>query len=99
MDNNLLGFIKGLFVLRLKPGKDLVVVGVSWILVVVSLYTAKINVGADTGGGIPYFLLHITDFGVDGSDQPFFFEGNQFSHQLEIPAGQFLTGFHHAVGK
>jgi hypothetical protein len=36
MDNNLLGFIKGLFVLRLKPGKDLVVVGVSWILVVVS---------------------------------------------------------------
>lgn len=58
MDNNLLGFIKGLFVVRWKPGKDLVVVGVSWILVVASLYTATVIVGADIGGGIPYFLLY-----------------------------------------
>jgi membrane protease YdiL (CAAX protease family) len=58
MDNNLLGFIKGLFVLRWKPGKDLVAVGVSWVLVVASLYTATVIVGAETGGGIPYFLLY-----------------------------------------
>lgn len=58
MGNNLLGFIKGLFVLRWKPGKDLVVVGVSWVLVVASLYTATVIVGAETGGGIPYFLLY-----------------------------------------
>lgn len=58
MGNNLLGFIKGLLVLRWKPGKDLVAVGVSWILVVVSLYTATVIVGADSGGGIPYFLLY-----------------------------------------
>ncbi|MBW6471773.1 MAG: CPBP family intramembrane metalloprotease [Anaerolineaceae bacterium] len=68
MDNNLLGFLKGLFVLRWKPGKDLVVVGVSWILVVASLYTATVIVDAETGGGIPYFLLYAvvtaTLFGV-----------------------------------
>ena len=58
MDIKLLGFLKGLFVLRWRPGKDLVAVGVSWILVVASLYTATVIVGADTGGGIPYFLLY-----------------------------------------
>lgn len=58
MGNNLLGFMKGLFVLRWKPGKDLVIVGVSWILVVASLYTATVIVGADAGGGFPYFLLY-----------------------------------------
>ena len=99
MDNNLLGFIKGLFVLRWKPGKDLVDIGLSWILVVASLYTATIIVGADTGRGIPYFLLHITDFSVDGSYQPLFFESHQLIHQLEVPIGQFYIAFHHTVGK
>lgn len=63
-----LRFIKGLFVFRWKPGKDLVVVVVSWVLVVASLYTATVIVGVDAGGGIPYFLLYAvltaTIFGV-----------------------------------
>lgn len=58
MSNNFIGFVKGLLTFRWKPGKDLVVVGVSWILVVASLYTATVIVGAETGGGIPYFLLY-----------------------------------------
>jgi membrane protease YdiL (CAAX protease family) len=58
MSNNFFGFIKGLLTFRWKPGKDLVVVGVSWIFVVASLYTATVIVGAEIGGGIPYFLLY-----------------------------------------
>ncbi|PKM79220.1 MAG: hypothetical protein CVU88_06920 [Firmicutes bacterium HGW-Firmicutes-13] len=68
MDNNLLRFIKGFFVVRWKPGKDLVVVAISWLLVVASLYTATVIVGAEIGGGIPYFLLYAivtaTFFGI-----------------------------------
>ena len=68
MSKNLFRFIKGLVVFRWKPGKDLVVVAISWVLVVASLYTATVIVGADSGGGIPYFLLYAvltaTIFGI-----------------------------------
>jgi len=50
--------VKPVFELRWKPGKDLLVVMVSYLLVVGSLYTATVIVGPQTGGGIPYFLLY-----------------------------------------
>lgn len=53
---------------RFKLTSDLLVVAVSWLLVVGTLYTATSIVGAQTGGGIPYFLLYAvigaTLFGV-----------------------------------
>jgi hypothetical protein len=52
------GALKSLLALRWKPGRDILVVCISWILVVCSLYTATVIVGAETGGGIPYFLLY-----------------------------------------
>ena len=62
MDNNLLGFIKGLFVLRWKPGKDLVVVCFSWILVVASLYLPPSLLAQIPGEGflISYFTSLIS---------------------------------------
>ena len=68
MAANLLNFFRGLIVFRWKPNKDLLVVGISWMLVVASLYTATVIIGADTGGGIPYFLIYAiltaTVFGI-----------------------------------
>jgi membrane protease YdiL (CAAX protease family) len=58
MGKNIVDYLKDLLKFRWKPGKELVVVGVSWILVVASLYTATIIVGVEIGGGIPYFLLY-----------------------------------------
>lgn len=51
-----------------KPGKDLVIVALSWVLVVGSLYTATVVVGSDVWGGMAYFVLYAvvgaTLFGV-----------------------------------
>ena len=53
---------------RFNPGADLLAVIVSWILVTAALYTATFAVGADTAGGMLYFLLYAivtaTLFGV-----------------------------------
>lgn len=49
---------KQVFALRWKPGKDLAVVALSWILVVASLYTATVIVGSEVWGGMAYFALY-----------------------------------------
>lgn len=41
-----------------KPGKDLAVVGVSWLLVVGALYTATTIIGQAVWGGMAYFLFY-----------------------------------------
>ena len=68
METKILLFVKSIFIMRWKPGKDLVIVVVSWLLVVASLYTATVIIGTDAGGGIPYFLLYAglsaTIFGI-----------------------------------
>jgi membrane protease YdiL (CAAX protease family) len=60
--------LKQVFSIRWKPGKDLAVVALSWLLVVGSLYTATVLVGAATWGGMAYFALYAvlgaTLFGV-----------------------------------
>jgi hypothetical protein len=60
--------LKQILTLRWKPGKDLLAVAVSWILVVGALYTATHIVGQSTWGGMAYFLLYAllgaTLFGV-----------------------------------
>jgi uncharacterized protein len=50
--------IRTIFTFRWKPGKDLIVVLVSWLLVTATLYTATVIVTPATGGGIPYFFLY-----------------------------------------
>lgn len=50
--------VKQVFTLHWKPGRDLIVLAFSWILVVGSLYTATVIVGSDAWGGIAYFLLY-----------------------------------------
>ena len=60
--------LKQVFSLRWKPGKDLIVVSISWLLVVSSLYTANVIVGSEVWGGMAYFTLYAvlgaTLFGV-----------------------------------
>lgn len=58
MYDKIINFLKGITSFRWNPGKDLLAVLISWVLVVASLYTATVIVGAETGGGIPYFLLY-----------------------------------------
>jgi uncharacterized protein len=43
---------------RWQPNKDLIAVGVSYVLVVGSLYTATAIVGPEAWGGFAYFLLY-----------------------------------------
>ena len=60
--------LKQVFSLHWKPGKDLIVVALSWLLVVGSLYTATVIVGPEVWGGMAYFTLYAvlgaTLFGV-----------------------------------
>ena len=60
--------LKQVFSIHWKPSKDLAVVALSWLLVVGSLYTATVIVGADVWGGMAYFALYAvvgaTLFGV-----------------------------------
>lgn len=56
------------FSIHWKPNKDLVVVALSWLLVVVSLFTATVIVGSQAWGGMAYFIFYAvvgaTIFGV-----------------------------------
>ena len=60
--------IKTIFTVRWQPNKDLLAIAVSWVLVVVTLYTATFIVGSNVGGGMPYFglyaVLGATIFGI-----------------------------------
>ena len=60
--------LKQIFAVRWQPNRDLVVVGVSWLLVVGTLYTATVVVGPNVWGGMAYFILYAlvgaTLFGV-----------------------------------
>jgi membrane protease YdiL (CAAX protease family) len=49
--------LKSVFVLRWQPSRDLLAVGVTWLLVTGALYTASV-VGPGVGGGMPYFFLY-----------------------------------------
>ena len=68
MNQSLHNAIRQIFRLRWNLSADLLVVGLSWLLVTGSLYTATIIVGPETGGGLPYFFLYAgltaTLFGV-----------------------------------
>ena len=46
------------FAIHWKPNKDLVVVAISWLLVVGTLYTATVIVGSNVWGGMAYFGLY-----------------------------------------
>jgi uncharacterized protein len=50
--------LKQIFTIRWKPSWDLLVVGVSWLLVVGALYTATFIVTAKPWGGMAYFTIY-----------------------------------------
>ena len=50
--------LKQVFSLRWNPSKDLIVVALSWLLVVGSLYAATVIVGPGIWGGMAYFILY-----------------------------------------
>lgn len=60
--------LKHVFSIHWKPGKDLAIVGLSWILVTGTLYMATFIVGPQAWGGMAYFVLYAivgaTFFGV-----------------------------------
>lgn len=58
MKTKLMAGIKEVFSIRWKPGADLAVVALSWLLVVGSLYTATSIVGQTVWGGMAYFVLY-----------------------------------------
>jgi hypothetical protein len=68
MKEKLLKLAGELSTLRWRPGKDVLVVLVSWVLVTASLYTATMVVGSAVGGGMPYFFIYAgltaTIFGI-----------------------------------
>lgn len=60
--------LRTIVTVRFNPGRDLIAVLVSWLLVTGALYTATFIIGDDTAGGILYFLFYAivcaTLFGV-----------------------------------
>lgn len=58
MSNSTNGLLKQIFTVRFQPSKDLVIVALSWLLVVGSLYTATFIVGLEPLGGMGYFLVY-----------------------------------------
>jgi hypothetical protein len=56
--DNITANLKQVFVFRWNPGKDLLAVALSWLLVTGALYTATVVVGSTVWGGIAYFLLY-----------------------------------------
>ena len=68
MSENFTETMKNIFAVRWQPNKDLIAIAVSWVLVVVTLYTATFIVGSTVGGGMPYFglyaVLGATIFGI-----------------------------------
>ena len=65
--------IKQSFTARWEPGRDLLIVLGSWILVVAALYTATVVVGSEAWGGIAYFLLYaVLGAGIFGVGIPLY---------------------------
>lgn len=60
--------LKQVFSIHWRPSKDLAIVGLSWLLVTGTLYTATVIVGSGAWGGMAYFVLYAivgaTLFGV-----------------------------------
>lgn len=50
--------VQDIFTVRFNLTSDLLVLAISWLLVVGSLYTATFIVGSQVGGGLPYFALY-----------------------------------------
>lgn len=50
--------LKHIFSFRWQPTKDLFIVGLSWLLVVGTFYTATVIVGSEIWGGMAYFFLY-----------------------------------------
>lgn len=50
--------IHSVFTVHWKPSKDLIVVALSWLLVISTLYSATSIVGSDVWGGMAYFALY-----------------------------------------
>jgi uncharacterized protein len=50
--------VKQIFTVRWRPGRDLLAVAVSWLLVTGSLYVATHVVGSTVAGGMAYFFLY-----------------------------------------
>lgn len=68
MNQTVVSAIQHIFTVRWNPGKDLLAVAVSWVLVTGALYTATVIIGPSVWGGFAYFLLYAllcaTIFGV-----------------------------------
>lgn len=60
--------VKQVFAFRWRPGRDLLAVAISWLLVTASLYVATNVIGSTVAGGMAYFgvygVLTATVFGV-----------------------------------
>lgn len=64
---------KRIFTIHWKPGRDLIAVLASWVLVVGALYTATVVVGSEAWGGIGYFLLYaVLGAGIFGVGFPLY---------------------------
>jgi hypothetical protein len=64
---------KRIFTVQWKPGRDLIAVLASWVLVVGALYTATVVVGSEAWGGIGYFLLYaVLGAGIFGVGIPLY---------------------------
>lgn len=50
--------IRTIMTVRFKPGRDLIAVLVSWLLVTGALYISTFVIGSERGGGILYFLFY-----------------------------------------
>ncbi len=48
--------LRKVFSVHWKPNRDLAVVGLSWLLVTGTLYTATVIVGSGAWGGMAYFV-------------------------------------------
>ena len=68
MNQTVVSATQHIFTVRWNPGKDLLAVAVSWLLVTGALYTATVIIGSSVWGGFAYFLLYAllcaTIFGV-----------------------------------
>jgi membrane protease YdiL (CAAX protease family) len=64
---------KRIFTVHWEPGRDLIAVMASWVLVVGALYTATVVVGSEAWGGIGYFLLYaVLGAGIFGVGFPLY---------------------------
>jgi uncharacterized protein len=68
MSENFTETMKNIVAVRWQANKELIGIGLSWVLVVVTLYTATFIVGSNVGGGMLYFglyaVLGATIFGI-----------------------------------